>query len=61
MHTSIAEWHGRSLVQRYLEMRGETLIMECDEVRIFSGSKDDGRMFAWEIPAQIPHIRQLRE
>ena len=31
-HTSIAEWRGKSFVQRYRVMRGEDLILECDEV-----------------------------
>ncbi|MEP6825136.1 MAG: acyl-CoA thioesterase [Ramlibacter sp.] len=58
IHTQVAQWRGKSFVQRYRVLRGEDAIMECDEVRIFAGRKEDGRMFAWEIPAQI---RQLCE
>ena len=37
---SIPEWRGKSFVQRYRCMRGDDLIMECDEVRIFAGRKE---------------------
>jgi 4-hydroxybenzoyl-CoA thioesterase len=35
VHTSIEEWRDKSFVQRHRFMRGDELIMECDEVRIF--------------------------
>ncbi|MBL0420845.1 acyl-CoA thioesterase [Ramlibacter sp. AW1] len=50
---SIAEWRGKSFVQRYRVTRGEDAIMECDEVRIFAGRREDGSIFAREIPAEI--------
>ena len=61
IHTSIAEWRGKSFVQRYRVTRansqavagGIDAIMECDEVRIFAGRRDDGSMRALEIPASI--------
>lgn len=53
IHASVAEWRGRSFVQRYRVMRGETTVMECDEVRIFAGRREDGSIFAMEIPADI--------
>ncbi|MBI2772647.1 MAG: acyl-CoA thioesterase [Burkholderiales bacterium] len=48
IHTSIAEWRGKSFVQRHRVMRansegaagGADLIMECDEVRIFAARRD---------------------
>jgi 4-hydroxybenzoyl-CoA thioesterase len=41
IHTSIAEWRGKSFVQRYRIHRGDDVIMECDEVRIFAGRRED--------------------
>jgi 4-hydroxybenzoyl-CoA thioesterase len=38
IHTSIPEWRTKSFVQRHRVMRGEELIMKCDEVRIFAAS-----------------------
>ena len=38
IHTSIAEWRGKSFVQRYHIKRDGDEIMECDEVRIFAGT-----------------------
>ena len=54
IHTSIAEWRGKSFVQRYRVMRGEELLMECEEVRIFAGRREeDGAIFAMAIPQAI--------
>jgi 4-hydroxybenzoyl-CoA thioesterase len=53
LHVSIAEWRGKSFVQRYRVMRGEDLIMECDEVRIFAGRREGGGIRALEIPGEI--------
>jgi 4-hydroxybenzoyl-CoA thioesterase len=58
VQTSIAEWRMKSFVQRYRVLRGDDLLMECEEVRIFAGKRDDGSMFAHPIPAAI---RQLCE
>lgn len=66
IHTSVAEWRGKSFVQRYRVMRengegaasGADLIMECDEVRIFAARREDGGIRALEIP---PDIRRLCE
>lgn len=38
----VAEWRTRSFVQQYRVLRGETLILECEEVRIFAGGREDG-------------------
>ena len=61
IHTSVAEWRGKSFVQRYRVTResrggdgnGADLIMECDEVRIFAGRREDGSIRALPIPDDI--------
>ena len=53
IHTSIAEWRGKSFVQRYRIKRDADDIMECDEVRIFAGRRDDGGIRALAIPDGI--------
>ena len=52
---SVPEWRGKSFVQRYRCMRGEDVIMECDEVRIFAGRKegDAEAIRALPIPQEI--------
>ncbi|MBP7565885.1 MAG: acyl-CoA thioesterase, partial [Burkholderiaceae bacterium] len=45
IHTQVAEWRGKSFVQRYRVVRAnpegsEDLIMECDEVRIFAARRE---------------------
>lgn len=34
--TTISEWRGKSFVQQHRVVRGDTLILECTEVRIFA-------------------------
>ncbi|MFC5496983.1 acyl-CoA thioesterase [Caenimonas terrae] len=64
IHTSIAQWRGKSFVQRHRITRdagqagAADAIMECDEVRIFAGRRDDGGIRALAIP---DGIRQLCE
>ena len=41
IHSSISEWRGKSFVQSHRVLRGETLILECQEVRIFSAPRAD--------------------
>jgi 4-hydroxybenzoyl-CoA thioesterase len=55
IHTSVAEWRDKSFVQRYRILRGEDLIMECDEVRIFAARREDSAtgIRAIPIPADI--------
>ncbi|MBA2964887.1 MULTISPECIES: acyl-CoA thioesterase [Ramlibacter] len=53
IHASIAEWRGKSFVQRYRVTRGDELLMECDEVRIFAGRRADGSIHALPIPEPI--------
>ncbi|CAA9407100.1 MAG: 4-hydroxybenzoyl-CoA thioesterase [uncultured Ramlibacter sp.] len=55
-HTSVPEWRGKSFVQRHRVLRGEDLIMECDEVRIFSGRREDGSIFAMPVPDSIRRL-----
>src|SRR6476619_5442942 len=45
IHTSIAEWRGKSFVQHYRVTRdgadgAQDTIMECDEVRIFAARRE---------------------
>jgi 4-hydroxybenzoyl-CoA thioesterase len=56
IHTSIAEWRTKSFVQRHRVTRGETLIMKCQEVRIFAGRRDDGGIRAVPIPEPIRRL-----
>ncbi len=49
----VSEWRGKSFVQSYVVMRGETVILECEEVRIFAGRREDGSIFAMPAPAGI--------
>jgi len=54
IHVHVAEWREKSFVQRYRVTRGEDLIMECDEVRIFAARREDGTgIRALPIPADI--------
>ncbi len=60
IYTSIAEWRGKSFVQRYQVMRsnaggGSDLVMECDEVRILAARREGEAtgIRAVPIPAQI--------
>jgi 4-hydroxybenzoyl-CoA thioesterase len=43
VQTSVTEWRDKSFVQTYRIMRGEDLIMECKEVRIFAARRTDGK------------------
>jgi 4-hydroxybenzoyl-CoA thioesterase len=58
IHTSIAEWRGKSFVQRYRVMRGEVKIMECDEVRIFAARSGDDphKIRAVPIPEDVKRL-----
>lgn len=59
-HVSIPEWRGKSFVQRYRVMRGEDVIMECDEVRIFAARREDKPEQIRAVPAP-EGIRRLCE
>ena len=45
IHVRIAEWRGKSFVQAYRVLRGEELLMECEEVRIFAGATRAGSTY----------------
>ena len=54
IHVHVAEWREKSFVQRHRVTRGEDLIMECDEVRIFATRRPDGQgIKAMPVPADI--------
>jgi 4-hydroxybenzoyl-CoA thioesterase len=54
----ITEWRDKSFVQTYRVTRGEDLILECEEVRIFAAKREGGGIRAVPIP---PGIRALCE
>ncbi len=56
IHASIPEWRSKSFVQRYRVTRADDLIMECEEVRIFAGRRDDGRIRALPVPDEIRRL-----
>jgi 4-hydroxybenzoyl-CoA thioesterase len=64
IHVSVAEWRSKSFVQRYRVTRDggnggkpeAELIMECDEVRIFGGRREDGSMRALPVPDEIRRL-----
>ena len=58
IHTSIPEWRGKSFVQRYRVTRGEDVIMECDEVRIFAARREGDATGIRAVPAP-EEIRRL--
>jgi 4-hydroxybenzoyl-CoA thioesterase len=60
IHTQITEWRGKSFVQKHRVMRGDTLILECEEVRIFSGPRADAQPGIRAMPIP-PSIRAMCE
>jgi 4-hydroxybenzoyl-CoA thioesterase len=54
----ITEWREKSFVQTYRVTRGDDLILECEEVRIFGAKREGGGIRAVAIP---PSIRALCE
>lgn len=54
----VAEWRDKSFVQTYRVTRGDELILECEEVRIFAARREGGDIRAVPIP---PEIRSLCE
>jgi 4-hydroxybenzoyl-CoA thioesterase len=49
----ITEWRDKSFVQTYRVTRGDELILECEEVRIFAAKREGGGIRAVPIPAEI--------
>ena len=56
----ISEWLAQSFVQRFRIMRGEELIMECDEARILAGRRADNPEAIRSLPIS-PDICRLCE
>ena len=56
IHVTIAEWRGKSFVQRYRVMKDGEPIMECEEVRIFAGHRAGGGIRALPIPDEIRRL-----
>ena len=54
--TTIREWRNKSFVQAYRVTRDETLILECEEVRIFGGRHPDGSLRALPVPPEIARL-----
>jgi len=54
--TRITEWRAKSFVQAYRVTRGDVLILECEEVRIFGGRREDGSLCALPIPPEIARL-----
>jgi 4-hydroxybenzoyl-CoA thioesterase len=55
IHTSVEEWHTKTFVQKHVAMRGEDLICEGRETRIFveRDPSAGGRLRGIPIPADI--------
>ncbi|WBY00665.1 acyl-CoA thioesterase [Ramlibacter tataouinensis] len=56
IRTRIAEWRGKSFVMAYRVLRGDDLLMECEEVRIFAARREDGSIYALPVPADIRRL-----
>lgn len=56
IHVTIPEWRSKSFVQHYRVMKDGNAIMECNEVRIFAGRRDDGGIRALPIPEEIRRL-----
>ena len=61
IHTSVTDWRSKSFVQRYRVLRGDTLVMECEEVRIFAARHDKGDTPGIRAVAIPPDIRAMCE
>ena len=55
VHVTVKEWRDKSFVQTYRITREDDLIMECEEVRIFATTRNDGKnsIRAVPVPASI--------
>ena len=55
VHVAVKEWRDKSFVQTYRITREDVLIMECEEVRIFATTRNDGKnsIRAVPVPASI--------
>ena len=60
IHTRITEWREKSFVLSYVIKRGEDIIMEAEDVRIFASKREDGKNGIRAVPIP-PSIRALCE
>ena len=60
IHTRITEWREKSFVLSYVIKRGEDIIMEAEDVRIFAAKREDGKNGIRAVPIP-PSIRVLCE
>ena len=60
VHVTVKEWRDKSFVQAYRITREDDLIMECEEVRIFATTRNDGKNSIRAVPIP-PSIRLLCE
>ena len=60
IHVTVKEWRDKSFVQTYRITRDDALIMECEEVRIFAATRNDGKNSIRAVPVPAS-IRQLCE
>jgi len=56
---TIPEWRDKSFVQGYRVTRGDDLILECEEVRIFAAKREGGGIRAVPIPTEIRQLCEL--
>ena len=58
IQVTIPQWREKRFVESYRLMRGEELIMECDEVRIIAGRRTDNQeaIRSLPIPPDIPRL-----
>ncbi|SFL88719.1 thioesterase family protein [Variovorax sp. OV329] len=54
--TRVSVWRTKSFVQAYTVTRGDTLVLECEEVRIFGGKREDGSLCALPVPEVIARL-----
>lgn len=58
VETTIAEWRGRSFVMRHVVRRGDTVLVDGREVRVFARRHPDdpARIQAIDVPARIRRL-----
>lgn len=57
----IGEWRGKSFTQTYRVTRGDVLILECEEVRIFGAKREGGGIRAVAVPAEVRRLCEAAE
>ena len=58
VETTIAEWRGRSFVMRHVVRRGDTVLVDGREVRVFARRHPDdpARIQAIDVPARVRRL-----